>query len=458
MLLGCENDVSKKRGEHTNPNVLLILIDDMGIADLGCYGNDFHETPNIDSMAANGIQFMNAYASSPVCSPTRASLLTGKYPSTLNITDWITGKPSWPTEKLKAPEFLHQLPKEEVTIAEHFAENGYKTASFGKWHLGGEGSLPTDHGFDTNVAGNHAGLPPSYFYPYEHGDFILPDLNKNGQPGEFLTDRLTDEATNWIIENENQPFFMYLSYFTVHVWLETKSELKEKYIQKANEKHFKSFTNPVYAGMIETLDKNVGKIMDSLSMNNLLENTLIVFYSDNGGLHKDESENTPATHNGIYREGKGHLYEGGIREPLIFFWKDHIEPHQKTQAVFTTVDIFPTLTELCKLESSATEGISFADHILSNDSINERSVFWHYPHYSYQEGEPSGAIREGNYKLIEFFEDNRVELYDLSIDPSETRNLADQYPEIAKILLDKLHNWQMKTDAQMPVNNPNYKQ
>ncbi|HKK63890.1 MAG TPA: sulfatase [Bacteroidales bacterium] len=456
LFTACKNEAKNKKDEHENPNVLLIIVDDMSVADLGCYGNDFHETPNIDNLAGKGMQFTNAYAASPVCSPTRASIMTGQSPATLNLTDWITGKPSWSSEKLLAPKFRHDLPAEEITIAEYFKESGYKTASFGKWHLGGEGSLPTDHGFDINIAGNHAGLPPSYFYPYTDGDFVLPDLNKNGEKGEFLSDRLTNEAINWMVKNKNEPFFMYLSYFSVHVWLETKLELKNKYINKSANETYSSYTNPVYAGMIESLDQNVGKLIDSLEHHNIIENTIIVFYSDNGGLHKDESENTPATDNGIFREGKGHLYEGGIREPLIFYWEGQIKPGQKTKALFSSYDFLPTLTSLCNITTKPCEGLNFANHIINNDTIEERALFWHYPHYSYQEGKPSGAIREGDYKLIEFFEDNSIELYNLSTDPGETENIAKQNPEVANELLKKLHDWQEKTDAQMPTKNPDY--
>jgi len=444
--------------KFTTPNIILILVDDMGVADLGCYGNDFHETPNIDQLAASGVQFINAYASSPVCSPTRASILTGKYPASLNLTEWIPGKPSEPSEKLIAPEFRHSLPDNELTLAEFLKGKGYQTASFGKWHLGGAGSLPTDHGFDVNVAGNQAGLPPSYFYPYRKDDFVLPDLNTGGTKDEFLTDRLTKEAMNWLTEHKEKPFFMYLSYFTVHIWLETKQALKEKYLQKAEEGDYQSLTNPVYAGMIETLDHNVGKIMNTLRQHNLLNNTIVVFYSDNGGLHKKESENTPATNNGIYREGKGHLYEGGIREPLIFFGRNRIKEGEKSDAVITTVDIMPTIIDLGGFEVPASDGKSFANHLLTNDAIEEKPIFWHYPHYSYQGGTPSGAIRLGDYKLIEFFEDNSVELYNIENDPREKYNLATEKVALKDIMLKKLHQWQKDVNAQMPVINPGFRE
>jgi len=454
---GCKNKSTEKQTnkEHKKPNIIFILIDDMSIADLGCYGNDFHETPNIDMLAAQGVKFTNAYASAPVCSPTRASILTGKYPTSVHLTDWITGKPSWQSEALLAPGFLHELPHEEITIAEMLKEKGYTTASFGKWHLGDEGSFPQDHGFDTNVAGNESGLPPSYFYPYIKDDFVLPDLHTGGEEGEFLTDRLTAEAMNWVIENKDSAFFLYLSYFTVHIWLETKPELKEKYLDKAKNGTFKSLTNPVYAGMVESLDENIGYITNILDENNLDENTLVIFYSDNGGLHKDESENTPATDNGIYREGKGHLYEGGIRVPLMFYWKNVIDS-RTSDGVVTSTDFMPTIAELIDAEPPENEGISLYTHLFEGSPLEDRSIYWHYPHYSYQLGQPSGAVRAGYYKLIEFFEDGSTELYDLKNDPGESRNLSDSLPEIQKDLLNQLHAWQKQVNAEMPTVNPDY--
>jgi arylsulfatase A-like enzyme len=453
LVTSCNSKDSTNRQEHKKPNIIFILIDDMSIADLGCYGNDYHETPNIDMLANEGVKFTNAYASAPVCSPTRASILTGKYPASVHITDWITGKPSWQSEALLAPDFLHQLPLEETTIAEMLKENGYTTASFGKWHLGDEGSFPQDHGFDTNVAGNEAGLPPSYFYPYIDGDFVLPDLHTGGEEGEFLTDRLTREAMNWAIAKKDSSFFLYLPYFTVHIWLETKTELKEKYIEKAQADSFKSLTNPVYAGMVETLDHNIGNIINTLEENDLDENTLIIFYSDNGGLHKDESENTPATDNGIFREGKGHLYEGGIRVPLMFYWKNTLKPTISDEVV-TSTDFMPTLAEFTGTKSPENEGVSLYQHLTEGSPLDERNIYWHYPHYSYQLGQPSGAIRAGNYKLIEFFEDGSTELYDLENDPGESKNLADSLPEID--LLEQLHQWQTEAGAEMPTANPDY--
>ncbi len=449
---GCNISKHGDAVEERPPNIFFILTDDLGINDLGIYGNDYHETPFLDSVARHGVMFSQAYTSSPVCSPTRASILTGKNPAELQLTDWIPGKPSWPAEKLLAPEFFHQLPPEEVTIATLLKDLGYNTASFGKWHLGGEGSLPVDHGFDINVAGNHAGLPPTYFYPYIKDDFVLPDLSSGGQAGEFLTDRLTDEALIWVKEQKEEPFFMFLSYFTPHIWLETKPELLEKYTRKANSGNFNASIEPVYAGMIETLDHNIGKIMKFLSSEGLLENTLVIFYSDNGGVNRDFGLD-PITDNGIFREGKGHLYEGGIRVPLIIYWENTIAP-RVSDILFTSMDFMDTFGEMTGEQWSTREGTSFYKYLTQNVKPNREALFFHYPHYSYQLSKPSGAVRSGEYKLIEFFEDSSLELYNIKTDPSECNNLVDARPQLRDSLSRKLHLWRAEVNASMPSPNP----
>jgi len=453
LITGCQMKPTSKKA-IVAPNILLILTDDLGINDLGVYGNDFHETPHLDSLARNGVMFTQAYTSSPVCSPTRASLLTGKNPAELNITDWIPGKPSWPNEKLVAPQIKHSLPHEEITIAELLQEEGYQTAFFGKWHLGGEGSLPTDHGFDVNVAGNHAGLPPSYFYPYTKDDFILPDLSTGGEEGEFLTDRLTEEALKWIKKNKDNPFFMQLSYFTPHIWLETKPKLQKKYQLKAENGNYNSYIQPVYAGMIETLDDNVGRIMAFLEEQGLLENTMVVFYSDNGGVNSDYGLD-PITDNGIYREGKGHLYEGGIRVPLIFYWQGRFEPRISDE-LFTTMDFMNTFGEFVGEKWETKEGTSFYKYLTKNKETDRETLYFHYPHYSYQLSSPSGAIRAGDYKLIEFFEDHSTELYNISVDPSESHDISNSNPALRDSLASKLKQWRTDVNAAMPIPNPNY--
>ncbi|MFW6351428.1 MAG: sulfatase [Bacteroidota bacterium] len=440
--------------EQIMPNILFILTDDLGIHDLGVYGNDFHETPHLDSLANYGVRFTQAYAASPVCSPTRASILTGKNPAELHLTDWIPGKPSWSSEKLLAPEFNHELPSDEKTIASMLKEIGYHTASFGKWHLGDTTSLPTDHGFDINVAGSHSGLPPSYFYPYIKEDFILPDLSTGGVEGEFLTDRLTDEALEWIQEKKDDPFFMFLSYFTPHIWLETKPELLEKYTVKAQYADFNASIDPVYAGMIETLDNNIGKIMEFLQYEDLLENTIVVFYSDNGGVNRDLGLD-PITDNGIFREGKGHLYEGGIRVPLIIYWKDQIEA-RTSDVPFISMDFVPTFGAMTGNNWDSGEGISFYDYLTQNIVPERNAMHFHYPHYSYQLSTPSGAIRSGDYKLIEFFEDFSTELYHIQKDPAESDDLSKIMPALRDSLQNKLHKWRDEVNAAMPVPNPDY--
>ncbi len=454
LAAGCAIFPEKEAEEQIVPNILFILTDDLGINDLGSYGNDYHETPHLDSLASEGVRFTQAYTSSPVCSPTRASILTGKNPAELHLTDWIPGKPSRPSEKLLAPGFNHHLPLDETTLATLLKKLGYHTASFGKWHLGGENSLPTDHGFDVNMAGNHAGLPPSYFYPYIKDDFVLPDLSTGGKEGEFLTDRLTDEALQWIKEKKNEQFFMFLSYFTPHIWLETKPELLEKYTQKAESGEFEASVDPVYAGMIETLDHNIGKIMSFLQKEGLLENTVVVFYSDNGGVNRDLGLD-PITDNGIFREGKGHLYEGGIRVPLILYWKNKIEP-RISDVPFTSMDFMPTFGEMTGQQWETREGISFHRYLTQNTKPERNAMFFHYPHYSYQLSTPSGAIRSGDFKLIEFFEDFSVELYNIQEDPSESNNLESTMQTLRDSLKSELHQWREEVNAAMPVPNPDF--
>jgi arylsulfatase A len=449
---GCTISPKNESEKQIQPNILFILTDDLGIHDLGSYGNDYHETPHLDLLAVQGVRFTQAYASSPVCSPTRASILTGKNPAELHLTDWIPGKPSWPNEKLLAPEFNHHLPSDETTIATLLKNLGYHTASFGKWHLGDEGSFPTDHGFDINIAGNHAGLPPSYFYPYIKDDFVLPDLSTGGVEGEFLTDRLTDEALKWVKEKKNENFFLFLSYFTPHIWLETKPELLEKYAQKAKSGIFNASIDPVYAGMIETLDDNIGKIMDFLNKEGLSENTIVIFYSDNGGVNRDIGLD-PITDNGIFREGKGHLYEGGIRVPLIIHWKDKIEP-RISDVLFTSMDFVPTFGDMTGQEWETREGVSFYKYLVQHNEPKRDAIFFHYPHYSYQLSTPSGAIRSGDYKLIEFFEDNALELYNLKTDPSESNNLGNTMQPLRDSLKNELHQWRSEVNAAMPTPNP----
>src|SRR5436305_1545923 len=293
-------------------NFIVILIDDMGWTDLGTFGSKFYQTPNVDRLASQGMKFTNAYAACPVCSPTRASIMTGKYPARLHLTDWIPGRKQWPTAKLLTPEFEHQLPLPEITIAEALKAAGYTTGAIGKWHLGGKGYLPQQQGFDLNIGGTEKGSPPSYFPPYQ-----IPGLEPRFA-NDYLTDNLSSRAEQFIESNKDRPFFLYLAHFAVHLPLGAKPELAEKY--KARIRPDVEQKHPVYGGMVEGADDSVGRIMKKLDDLNLSDRTVIFFLSDNGGLRFEGKQKEPITSNLPLRAGKGHLYEGGVRIPWIVRW------------------------------------------------------------------------------------------------------------------------------------------
>jgi len=442
------------------PNIILIVVDDMGWSDLGCYGNDFHETPNIDRLAESGIRFTNAYATCPVCSPTRASILTGKYPVNVDITDWIPGRQFNRgleiDKKLKVPEFSHELRLSEVTLAEKLKQAGYLTAHIGKWHLGGEGYLPLDQGFDLNIAGSQWGSPPSYFYPYGDPEGRhVPHLQEGGEEGEYLTDRLVSEAISFVSDHVDKPFFLYLPFYTVHIPIQGKPEIVRKYEEKAT-MITSRWKNPEYAAMVESLDENVGKLISKLKELNIDDNTFIILTSDNGGLSVFEGKNTPATTNYPLKAGKGYLYEGGIREPLIIWNPDLIRDGNVSDIPVTATDIFPTLLDLVGLPPGNLDGVSLIPVIRGQNLIPERVIYWHYPHYSNQGGTPAGAVRKGKFKLIEFFDDGHLELYDLEKDISETTDIKEKYPGIVRELHTLLKDWQVRTHAKMTEPNPIY--
>lgn len=442
------------------PNVVFILADDLGWSDLGCYGNRFNETPAIDALATEGVRFTQAYASAPICSPTRASILTGRYPATVGITDFIPGHQNYrgiPDDQLLVgPDFYHALPRQEVTLAEVLRDNGYATASIGKWHLGGQGSLPQDHGFQVSIGGNHKGYPPSYFFPYRNNDGLaLEDLNRRGEAGEYLTDRLTQEALQFINQQQDQPFFLYLSHYAVHTPMQAPDSLVAKYTQKQRNFPDSVFTNPVYAAMLESLDQSVAAVVRHLKELGLYENTVLIFASDNGGLVGQAGSNTPPTTNAPLRSGKAFLYEGGVRVPLIIRWPGVTAGGSTTDQLTSSVDFFPTLLEMvgASYDSSSVDGISLAQH-LRNQVVFERALYWHYPHYHKQGSRPAGAVRTGAWKYLEHYEDHRVELYDLREQIGETRNQAEQQPDMVEQMRTLLSGWRAQVKAQMPYVNP----
>jgi arylsulfatase A len=425
------------------PNVVLILADDYGWKDCSTYGSELYETPNIDRLAREGMKFTQAYSACTVCSPTRAAILTGKYPARLHITDWIPGLPP-DNPKLLVPDWTKYLPLEEKTLAEVFKAAGYATASIGKWHLGGQDYYPEKQGFDVNIAGTHAPAVSTYFSPYNIATLT------NGADGEYVTDRLADEAVKWIEAQQHKPFFLYLPHFAVHTPVQGKKSIAKKYRDKL--KPGVTQTNAMYAAMVESLDDAVGRVRASLDQLNLSSRTIIVFTSDNGG-------RVPTTSNLPLRVGKGSCYEGGTRIPLIIYWPGMGAGGTNDTPVIS-MDLFPTLLEAAKVkESSSGDGVSLIPILRGTGQLERDELFWHYPHYQhYQLGgtTPYGAIRKGDFKLIEFFDDLRVELYDLSKDPGEQRNLAKDMPAKVDELRKRLHAWRKEVGAQMPTPNPKY--
>ncbi len=436
------------------PNVVLIVADDLGWADLSCYGSRFYRTPHLDKLAEGGRRFTQGYAACPVCSPTRAALMTGKHPARLHLTDWLPGRPDQPSQKLRRPVIRQQLPLEEVTLAESLKDAGYATASIGKWHLGGAGFEPTKQGFDLNIAGDAAGTPLSYMAPYARQGRTMPGLG-DAPPGEYLTDRLTTEAERFIEAHRAEPFFLYMPHFAVHTPLTAKPDLVAKYPKWDGTPHGRQ-ENPIYAAMIESLDESVGRILAKLDQLELSARTVVVFTSDNGGLATREGANTPSTINAPMREGKGWLYEGGVRVPLIVRWPGHITPGVENTPAWSP-DIPTTLRALCGATKTAGgDGVSLADMLTTGKSLSSRALYWHYPHYANQGGRPGGSIRDGDWKLIEFYENGRRELFNLAKDTSENTNLAEKEPKKVEELAAKLDAWRQALAVQMPTPNPDY--
>lgn len=426
-------------------NFVFILADDYGWRDTGCYGNRYYATPNLDRLAAEGARFTQAYAACPVCSPTRGSILTGKYPARTGVTDWIPGRVTPPKGPVVTPKTATQLKLEEVTLAERLKPAGYRAASVGKWHLGSEGFTPLDQGFDVNIGGDHRGSPPRSPKPY-FGPFELPGLK--AAEGEFLTDLLTAAASSFIEQNKANPFFLYLPHYTVHIPLSAREAEVARHESKAQGKY-----NPVYAAMVESLDRSVGAVLRAIDGAGLRDNTMVVFFSDNGGLRYEGQTRRVATDNSPLRAGKGHLYEGGIREPLIVRFPGVVKPGTVVETPVSSVDFYPTICESAAVPAGDVDGVSLMG-LLRGGQLKPRPLFWHYPHYSNQGGEPGSAVREGDWKLIEFHADGRKELYNLRDDLSETRNLAEREPRVTKRLSALLHDWRKKSGAIMPTRNP----
>ncbi len=495
--------------QERQPNIVFFLVDDLGWSDVGCYGSTTYDTPSIDKLASEGVRFTDAYAACHVCSPTRASILTGKYPATLNLTDWLPGRRNFPFQKFLNAVINQHLPYEETTIAEVLKRQGYATGIFGKWHLGRAPSTATAHGFDIHVPN-----VPSNWRTF-HGPFGMKNLES--KKGDYLTDRLTDEALHWLDKHQKKPFFLYMSHFAVHDPIQGRKDLVEKYSQKLDaasvskgpdfilEGNPDALDNPSrteldrlintpeyarhkvlprgtikikqkqdnvqFAAMVESVDQSLGRIVAKLKELEIEDNTIVIFFSDNGGMAamnvgnpkrivpSEKVDLAYSTSNLPLRGAKGWLYEGGIRVPLIVKWPAAGKRGTVCATPVISVDFFPTIVEMVgnsdRLDQG-TDGVSIAP-LVQGQSIPDRPLFWHFPHYSnHGMHSPGGAIRWGKYKLLEYFENETVQLFDLESDIGEQNDLSKTDPETTQKLKQRLHQWRKQVNAQMMKPNPDF--
>ncbi len=451
------------------PNVVFFLVDDLGWADVACFGSEFHETPNIDALADSGMRFTQAYAACPVCSPTRASILTGRHPVRVDITDWIPGRR---IDDKKNPRFQHiddrdNLALGETTLAEYLKQHGsYQTFFLGKWHLGDEGHWPTDQGFDVNIGGCKNGSPPGGYY----APWTNPNL-KAKEKDEYLTARLTDEAVSLIeTADRDRPYLLYFSYYNVHTPIQPDKRTIDHFTTIAA-KRFATPTptilehdavsrgrqdNPEYASMVRAVDISVGRVLEAIEQSGQAENTIVFFFSDNGGLctlPPGRRSGGGPTCNLPLRSGKGWLYEGGIREPMIVRAPGVTRPGSLCTAPVISTDFFPTILDLAGLPLAPNlhaDGISLLPHLRGDESAS-RTLYWHYPHYHGSDWKPGAAIRDGDWKLIEFYETDQAELYNLADDPGELREVSETHTGIRDQLRSKLRKWQDEMKAKMPI-------
>jgi arylsulfatase A len=512
ILLTNHGFAAQPGGAKRPPNVVFFLVDDLGWRDVGCYGSSFYDTPNIDRLAKEGVRFTDAYAACHVCSPTRASILTGKYPARLGLTDWIRGRRDFPFQQLQNVKGLQQLPFEEQTLAETLKAAGYRTAAIGKWHLGEEPSGPNAHGFDVDIPQGHAkGGPGTY-----HAPFKVKGIE--WEEGDYLTDRLTDKANAFIEASKDQPFFLYLAHFAVHDPIQGRKDLVEKYeaklsqmprrdgepfILEGNPDDKKPLTkaeqvsrlkhpaysgykvlpdrtvkikqhqdNAEFAGMVEAMDQSLGRVLAQLEALSLEENTIIIFFADNGGMSganlgnpkrviaPTQLDRAYSSSNLPLRGAKGWLYEGGIRVPMIVKWPGHNAPGTVCDEPVISTDFYPTILEMTGqplMPNQHRDGVSIAPLVEGAETIDRDAIYWHFPHYSnHGMQSPGGAIRAGDYKLLEYFEYNTVQLFNLKTDIGEQHDLSKAEPKRAAQLRSMLHAWRKDVSAKMMVPNPDY--
>ncbi len=443
------------------PNIVLILADDLGWADLGCYGSAYHDTPNLDRMASDGLRFTDAYSACAVCSPSRAALLTGRYPVRHGMTTYLRSRPRpgesiegyqrTSSRRLLEPLNRNWMELGELTIAEVLKQAGYVSANVGKWHLGPEHYYPEDQGFDINIGGAEIGAPPSYFDPYKNRLLHLPSRHR----GEYLTYRLADEASAFIRKHRTTPFFLYLSHYAVHAPLQADDPLIRKYEHKPPTRQ----KNPTYAAMVEALDTAVGRIMTELREQALADNTLVIFTSDNGGVDADSNGHPQDYYTSNYplRAGKCWPYEGGVRVPAIVYWPGHVKPGSVSREPVTGVDWMPTICGAAGVSLPSDrpiDGVSLLPLFARSGHLRREGIYWHFPHY--QHATPNSAVRDGDWKLIRFYETGRSELYDLRADIGEELDLAGGRPAKVRALSEMLDRWLKETGARLPIANPRF--
>lgn len=449
---------------ESQPNFVFILVDDLGWADIKCnYPESFYDTPNIDKLAEKGVRFTQAYAASPVCSPTRAAIMTGKHPNRVGVTDWIPGDAPQ-NRPLLGPKINNELALEEKTIAEKLKKANYKTFFAGKWHLGDEAFFPENQGFDINFGGHHKGSPPGgYYSPYEN-----PKLT-DGPEGEYLTDRLTNESIRFMKQNKDHPFLLFLSFYTVHTPIQASEKFIEKYRKKREELKLKTIPHKkegdegwtkliqedaAYASMVAAMDENVGRLLDAIADNDLNKNTWVIFTSDNGGLSTLRRKNAP-TSNSPLRAGKGWCYEGGIRVPLIISGPDIHKPGRISEQFTVSMDFFPTVLTLAGIQHNKNDGENLLPVLIDDNPLQRDELFWHFPHYHGSAWKPGSALRKGEWKLIFHYEQNRAELFNLDEDSGEKADLSEKFPEktveLKKIMDKKL----VESKARLPQINLN---
>ncbi len=474
-----------RKSHSEKMNFVFIMVDDLGWTGLGCYGSTYYETPNIDRLASEGIRFTDGYATCAVCSPTRASLMTGRYPARIGITDWVLPRwmddsdyTPWKGKRLLCPKNPRYMPLEEITFAELLDSAGYTTCHIGKWHLGPEEYYPDKQGFDINIGGCDLGWPPYYFDPYHREgphsvSGLPPTFKKEGRittlkprkKGEYLTDREADEAVNFIRNHKDEPFFLYLAHYAVHMPIQAKKTLIEKYKKKppTDQKNY------AYAAMIQSVDESTGRVLKTLEELELVNKTVVIFTSDNGGKVAQPGEFTDAdmgprvgpTSNAPLRWGKATPYEGGIRVPVIIRWPGVVKPGRVSHLPITTVDYFPTILEIAGLNPPADrpiDGESLVPILKNSGNLKRKAIFWHYPHYHRYTNSPYSIIRSGDWKLIKWYDHSKqFELYNLKDDISEKNDLSRKMPEKVKKLNSDLETWLKSVGAKMPVLNPEYK-